>query len=197
MRKMRKKIINNDTYFIRSKPDGFGYQIIRRSDYKCIFYTSSKEQVKRVFENLDENLKIDEKPEENFIPQLLRIKTKHYNYNYLVRNSEELDEISLHFLKRIIPNFSEWEENEPTLTLEYIEQCQDETIKEELKIKYNQQLKFLEESKIFNNFLKKAKNKIEKNITKNAYYFIRDMEYFDGIYLIKFDNDINTWKKLQ
>jgi hypothetical protein len=77
--------------FFIGTPKGFGYAIVDKGDGnkgvdKIVFHTSDKEQVKEVFQNIEETHTDFPEPKTDWEPRLLMFKDNYFTSHYLVKS---------------------------------------------------------------------------------------------------------------
>jgi len=91
------------------KVDNLGDNKTFKIKRTTLFYTSDKEQCKVLFDNCIKKqtkeelllLEIKNEPKTDFTPVLLQHKSKHHNYNYLIKGEDHLDEMCLKIFKAL------------------------------------------------------------------------------------------------
>jgi hypothetical protein len=194
----RFNISDNVTFFVRNNPDGFGYEIIRKEigddkrikSFKVIFHSSDREQTKRMFELIKAGKEPNEEPETNFSPRLLIIKEKHYDYHFFVTDVNHLNQVCFEYLKSIQTGCSPYRKydlQEEKITQQYIDDCPDERLKNELQSKLDSTIKYNKEMERHNKIVELLNKRVEEDDNSCCYEILGELES-GYIELTNFDN---------
>lgn len=101
---------------------------------KIVFHTSDKEQVKEVFQNIEETHTDFPEPKTDWEPRLLMFKDNHFTSHYLVKSPEHLDEVAFQIIKdNRLGNLGTWDTSDTEkVSDECINLCNNDNIKEEM-----------------------------------------------------------------
>lgn len=168
--------IKNKFYVVNSQFNGYK---IFNFEQDTLFYTSDREQVKRVVEKLRETGEIIEEPITDFKPKLLLIRERDWNYHYLIREESDLNECAWTYFKDNIScsksyNFEEWKVTKP---LDYDQKFVDsapESMKKKLQSKLDSNIKEIKSDNQHNNLVRFLKKKIDKEIKSGCYALLRE-----------------------
>jgi hypothetical protein len=188
-------------FYIRSCPRGFGYQILdkgepKQTPFKLLFHSSSKEQVQKVFETIEENHVDFPEPETEWEPQRLSIEEKHYTSHFLVRSPEELDKVAFAYMMKLYKSqynpFVKWEYSkcDQWIDPEVIEKCENERFKKEMTQSNELFKKSRKEIDLHNRDVDRVIEILEGNIVHHAYQMLRECEFlFYSLELETFSNE--------
>lgn len=195
------KYSESKRFYLRHNPLGFGYDIMDKGEnkglpYKRLFHTSSKEQVKGIFEAIEENHTVFPEPENDWEPQLLKIETKHYNYNYYIKSPEHLNEICFNFCKEHhgtkYTSFTKWELPEEYTNIideDVIDKFPDAEFRKKMKEQNERNKKQQKDYEEHNRIIDLADKIIGENLVHRGYYLLQNAEFLYYSFEFKtFDN---------
>ncbi len=193
--KSRRFYVANGTY-------GFGYCIVDKgtegdkSRYKKLFHSSSKEQILKVFETIEENHTDFPEPEKNWIPQNLKIKTRHYDYSYLIKSVEDLNEVCFKFCEEHYNSkyteFIRWElpeEYNNIIDEDVINNFPDEVFRNKMREQNERNKKQQKDYEEHNKIIDLADKIISNKIISKGYLLFQEAEFlYNSFELTTFDN---------
>ena len=181
---------------------GFGYCIKYRTNedkYEVIFETADYNQAKKVKDDLMKNIPIKEEIDNILsfyepIPlsyknsKLLLVKNRHNTSYYNVYKPEQLDKIAYDYANDCYGRAEIFKYNVPEqlLTMEYIQACKDNEVKNKLLNHYKNTELHIKKYTYINNIVDIVIDKlINKNI-KGVYQYFKELDLID-MHLIDYD----------
>ena len=181
---------------------GFGYCVRYRTDkgkYEVIFETADYNQAKKVKDDLMKNIHIKEEIDNILsfyepIPlsyknsKLLLVKNRHNTSYYNVYKPEQLDKIAYDYANDCYGRAEIFKYNVPEqlLTMEYIQACKDNEVKNKLLSHYENTELYIKKHTYINNIVDIVIDKLMNKDTKDMYQYFKDLDLID-MYLIDYD----------
>ena len=181
---------------------GFGYCVRHRTDkgkYEVIFETAEYNQAKKVKDDLMKNIHIKEEIDNILsfyepIPlsykdsKLLLVKNRHNTSYYNVYKPEQLDEIAYDYANDCYGRAEIYKYNVPEqlLTMEYIQACKDNEVKNKLLSHYENTELHIKKHTYRNNIVDTVIDKVMNKNTKDMYQYFKDLDLID-MHLIDYD----------
>jgi len=190
--------MENIEFVITQGKYGFGKQIIKKDgkNRQVVYTTSDVEQAKSalkafnenpdLYNDFDELYKLGLMPKTEFEPKLLIINNKYYTSHYLVKNTNDIDDVVFNYAIEHQDDLREWSETEQVLTIDFIKSCPDDSFKTELLRKYNSVENDNHRIKERNTLVRNILNKINNSDKTDFFVFYR--QYCENFELIDFNN---------